>query len=133
MKKHMNKDLSLARRLAIGTLISALSIVVTCLAFTVISSLTKDPTSLIGIFSLTTLLLGGALSGFIISRMRCGGSLTAIGSSGIIALLMLMIGFIIKGGMLSLSIFLNYLAYLGATALFSSKFLKIGKRKRRKF
>ena len=120
MKKHTKKELSLPLLLLIGTAASILSVVLVSFVFALISSMTKNPTALTGIFSLVSLLFAGALSGFVISKViRDGGSLIAVLSAVIAALLMSVIGLIVKGGAVPISVFLNYLAYLGTAALAS--------------
>ena len=130
MKKHSKKELSLPLLLLIGALISVAAVICVSLVFTLIASLTKDPGELIGIFSLVSLLLAGAVSGFAISKLfRDGGSLIAFLSAVIAALVMSLSGLIIKGGAVPISVFLNYLAYLGIAALFAFLATKTVKKK----
>lgn len=132
MKKHTKKELSLPLLLLIGTAASILSVVLVSFVFALISSMTKNPTALTGIFSLVSLLFAGALSGFVISKViRDGGSLIAVLSAVIAALLMSVIGLIVKGGIVPISVFLNYLAYLGTAALASFLATKTVKKRAR--
>ena len=132
MKKHSKKELSLPLLLLIGSLISAALVICTSLVFTLVASLSKDPGGLIGIFSLLSLLLAGAGSGFTVSKLfRDGGALIAFLSAVITALIMSVIGLIVKGGAVPISVFLNYLAYLGISALFAFLATKFTRKKRK--
>lgn len=119
MKKR-KKELSLTALLLVGVAISIASIILFSFIFSVAASVTADPGSIIGLFSLLSLLLAGIGSGFIISKLFGNGSaLPAFLSSVITAFLMCIIGLAIKGGAIHLSVLLNYLAYLGSVAVIS--------------
>ena len=129
MKKYKRKELGLTSLVAIGTLASITTVVVTALILAVISSLTKNPTSLTAAFSLLTLVLAGSVSGFVISRIiGGGGSLVGTLSIAIATALMLMIGLICKGGLLPLGAILNMLVFLAVGIIASI----LGKRRPRK-
>ena len=129
MKKHKRKELGLTALLAIGALASMATVFAMALILALISSLTKDPTSLTGAFSLLALALAGAASGFVISRLNGdGGTLVGILSVVIATALMLIIGLIWKGGLLPLGAFLNMLVFL-AVGVISSL---LGKKKSKK-
>ena len=133
MKKHKRKELGLGALLAIGvtTSVGAVFVVAFILAF--ISSLTKDPTSLTGAFSLLALILAGAVSGFVISRVNGdGGALVGILSSVIATGVMIIAGLIWKSGFLPLGALLNLLAFL-AVGILSSLLGKKRSRKRRRY
>lgn len=130
MKKRNKKELSLPILMLIGAALSVLLVIASSFVFTLIASLTKDPGALIGMFSLASLIFAGALSGFIITKLfRDGGSLIALLSAVFAALIMSVIGLIAKKGTVPLSVFLNYLAYVGVAALFA--FLAGKKRKKK--
>ena len=113
MKKHKRKELKPGAMLAIGALASLISVAVVAFILAIISSLTKDPTSLTGAFSLLSLVLAGIGSGFAISRiMGDGTSLIGTLSVVIASLVILIIGLIWNGGLLPLGTVLNILVFL---------------------
>ncbi len=129
MKKHKRKELGLGALLAIGVIASLGAVFVMAFILALISSMTKDPTSLTGAFSLLALLLAGAVSGFVISRLNGeGGTLVGILSSAIATGIMIIAGLIWKGGFLPLGALLNLLAFLAVGVLASI----IGKKRARK-
>ena len=133
MKKHKRIELSPAVLIAIGTISSIASVAVMALILAVISSLTKDPTSLTGAFSLLALVLAGAVSGFLISRLvGDGGSLVSMLSIAIATALMLIVGIIWKGGLLPLGALLNLLVFL-AVGIIASKLGNKRPRKKRRY
>ena len=130
MKKH-KKELSLPLLLLINTGVCVAAVILSSLVFTFIASLTKDPGALVGIFALTSLLFAGAVSGFSICKaLGNGGALIAYLSVIITALFMSAVGLIVKGGSINVSVFLNYLAYIGIGALFA--FIATRKRTKKK-
>ena len=129
MKKHKRKELSLGVMLAIGSVASVVSVGTVALVLAIISSLTKDPTSLTGAFSLLTLVLAGAISGFVISRvMGDGASLVGTLSVAIATVAMLAVGLIWKGGLLPLGALLNLCVFLAVGVIASI----LGKQRPRK-
>ena len=133
MKKHKRKELGLGALLVIGTVASVGAVFVMAFILALISSMTKDPTSLTGAFSLLALLLAGAVSGFVISRVNGeGGKLIGILSSVIATVVMMIVGLIWKGGFLPLGALLNLLAFL-AVCILSSLLGQKRPRKRRRY
>ena len=133
MKKHKRKELGLGALLGIGTLSSLGAVFVMAFILALISSMTKDPTSLTGAFSLLALLLAGAVSGFVISRVNGeGGKLVGILSSVIATSVMMIVGLIWKGGLLPLGALLNLFAFL-AVGVLASILGKKRARKRRRY
>lgn len=132
MKKYSKNELSLPITLLIGVGSMLVGVALSAFIFAVISSLTADPGALTGILSLTSLLAAGAITSFILSKtIRGGGQLIAIISSAIAGLLMMVTGLIIKGGAVSLGVFVNYLAFIGISALFAFIAGKTGGRRKR--
>ena len=132
MKKHSRRELPLTSKLLIGTAVSVSSIALVSLLFTLISSFTKDPTSLSGILSLVSLLVAGTVSGFTNAKATTGGGVVIAALSSLLSsVLMLAIGFIIAKGSLPLGIFLNYLAYIGISTSFAALATKLGDKNRR--
>ena len=133
MKKHKRKELGLTALLLIGAAASVGAVFVVAFILAFISSLTKDPTSLTGAFSLLALILAGAVSGFVISRVNGdGGALVGILSSVIATGVMIIAGLIWKSGFLPLGALLNLLAFL-AVGILSSLLGKKRSRKRRRY
>ena len=133
MKKHKRKELGLGALLAIGAVASVGAVFVMAFILALISSMTKDPTSLTGAFSLLALLLAGAVSGFVISRVNGeGGKLVGILSSVIATSVMMIVGLIWKGGLLPLGALLNLFAFL-AVGVLASILGKKRARKRRRY
>ena len=133
MKKHKRKELGLGALLVIGTVASVGAVFVMAFILALISSMTKDPTSLTGAFSLLALLLAGAVSGFVISRVNGeGGKLVGILSSVIATAVMMIVGLIWKGGLLPLGALLNLFAFL-AVGVLASILGKKRARKRRRY
>ena len=133
MKKHKRKELGLGALLVIGTVASVGAVFVMAIILALISSMTKDPTSLTGAFSLLALLLAGAVSGFVISRVNGeGGKLIGILSSVIATAVMMIVGLIWKGGLLPLGALLNLFAFL-AVGVLASILGKKRARKRRRY
>ena len=133
MKKHKRKELGLTALLLIGAAASVGAVFVVAFILAFISSLTKDPTSMTGAFSLLALILAGAVSGFVISRVNGdGGALVGILSSVIATGVMIIAGLIWKSGFLPLGALLNLLAFL-AVGILSSLLGKKRSRKRRRY
>ena len=113
MKRQKRKELSLPILLLIGAGVSLASVLTMTLILAIASYFTKDPTSLVGAFSLLSLLLAGAISGFVNARIGGdGGSLIGIISASAASLIMLSVGLIWRGGMLPLSALLNLTAFI---------------------
>ena len=134
MRKHKRKELGLTALLAIGTAFSLVLVFAVSFALTLISSLTNDPTSLIGAFSLIALLLAGGISGFTTSRLNGdGGVLIGILSAVISAAIMLAVGLIWKRGAISYGVLVNMLAFVGVSVIASALGKKRAKKSRRKY
>ena len=120
MKKYKKKELGLGALLGIGSGASLICVFAVAFVLAAVSSLTKDPTALTGAFTLLTLLIAGALSGFGISRLSGdGGVLVAILSSVVSTSVMILVGLILKKGALPLGAVLNLLAYLAVSVVFA--------------
>jgi putative membrane protein (TIGR04086 family) len=134
MRKRKSKELGLVALIMIGTAVGLGTIIATAFILALISSLTKDPTSLTSWLSLASLLISGAVSGFIISRANGeGGALVGISASVISAALLIIIGLIMSAGRLRLGVFINVIAYLSVAVFGSILGKKRIKRRRRKY
>ena len=134
MKKHKRKEFGLTALMLLGAAFAIAVIVVVSFILSVISSLTKDPTSLIGAFSLLSLILSGAISGFVTSKVNGdGGVLVAVLSSVISAFTILAIGLIWKGGAIKLSVPLNLIVFIAVSVIASLLAKKITRKKRHRY
>lgn len=129
MKKRKRKEFGLPMLLGIGTLFSLVTVVFTSLLLAIISYFTKNPTSLVGAFSLASLIIAGCVSAFVTARVNGDGGvplgiLSAVASS----LIILTVGLIITKGSLPFSAILNMLAFLSSSLLAAV----VGGRKRKK-
>ena len=114
--------------LLIGTLASALTLAAVTLIISVILYYTSDPTRHIGILTTVALIATGVVCGALIPRLQKeGGRLTALLSSLLLSLILLLVGAIVSGGRVPLYCFINYSAYVAVTALVAS----VAGRKRR--
>lgn len=117
--------------LLIGVGICAAAVLVISFVMTLISLTTSDPTALTEVMSLVALLLGGAVSAFINSKVKSeGGLVISLLSALTFVLLLLLIGLIMSGGALPFKCIANYLCYMGVSAL--TGFLGSRKRARRR-
>lgn len=120
MKKHKRKELSLPALSLLGAAFSLVTVIAIALALAIISAFTKDPTSLTGALSLAALLIAGAVSAFTTSRINNdGGAIIGILSSVIASTVILIIGLIIKRGLLPFGSLINVMAFLGISVIFS--------------
>lgn len=120
MKKYKKKELGLGALLGIGSGASLICVFAVAFVLAAVSSLTKDPTALTGAFTLLTLLIAGAVSGFGISRLGGdGGVLVAILSSVVSTSVMILVGLILKKGALPLGAVLNLLSFLAVSVVFA--------------
>ena len=111
-------------------LIPIASLFLTTLICTVIAYFTEDPPSLVKPLSLVALILSAAVGAFVDTKLF--GALRAIISSLILTVFLLCISLIVKGGAVEVGALINYLVYLGTSALFSYFATKSAGRKRRR-
>lgn len=95
----------------------------------------QNPTSLVGTASLLSFIIGGAISGFCVSRAlgRHGFSLSAA-SALIFTLILLIISAVLSNGKVSPRALMNYLCYLPTAMLFAfiATRRKVSRKKRRR-
>ncbi len=113
-----------------GAVTAVLSTVLTSLAGALVLSFTGDPARLFGIMSLAALFLSAVIYGIISSKLLKVTPLLSFLSALIALIPMLIAGLIIKAGLISPSVLLNYLAYLGIAVLTSVIAARIGKRRK---
>ena len=132
MTKYSRRELPFPILLLIGVGVTVGSVAVCALIFAIIASVTPDPTSLTGAFSLTAILIAGAASAFALTKLtHRGGVAVAIISAAISSALMIIVGLIIGKGGISFGVFLNHLAFVCISALFAFLATKTAGRKRK--
>ena len=115
----------------LGTLASAILTATLSLIFSFIAYSMANPDGVIGIFSIASLLITGALTGFLLSRSRDeGGILLAVLSSLLFSLILLLIGLIACGGTLPPGCIISYLCFIAVSALAAFLGKKRGRRRR---
>ena len=129
MKKHKRKEFTFPALLSIGVGFALASLLAVTMLLAVISYFTADPTAYTGAFSLLSLVVAGAVSGFVTSRVNGeGGVLIGILSSVIASSTLLIAGLIISGGSCALCVLVNSLAFIGVSSLAAVLAKKIGKK-----
>ena len=129
MKRHKRKEFSLPVLLLMGAGFALCTVIAISFILSIVAYMTGDPSAMIGAFSLLSLALAGAISGFVTSRVNGdGGVLVGVLSALISGAIMLAIGLVCKGGLLPLGAVLNIAVFV-AVSCFSAL---LGKRKRRK-
>lgn len=97
---------------------SAVVIIVCSFITSLIAGSAKDPTGMIGIYSLAAMLISAAAGGVFSGRMHGdGGTVYAALVALAVVLVMLLIAVIICGGRVSAGAFMNYGCYLGVSTL----------------
>lgn len=112
--------------------ISALIIIFLSVIFAFIANASGDPTGNLGLFSLTTLIVGAAASGFISAKIKKEGALIFSTLVALALTLIMLLVCVIMGGGVSLSAFMNYLCYVGVAALSAFIGSREGRHKRHK-
>lgn len=134
MKKHKRKEFGLTTLMLLGAAFSLAVILVVSFILSIISSMTKDPTSLIGASALISLIISGAISGFVTSKVNGeGGVLISTLSSVITAFTILAIGLIWKGGAIKLNVPLNLLVFIAASVISALLAKKTNRKKRPRY
>ena len=133
MKKRKRKEPGLTALMLMGAGFSLVTVLAVTFVLACISSLTSDPTSMTGWLSLAALLVAGAISGYVTSRVNGGGGvLVGVLATVIAAAVMLIISLISGGGKITLGVLVNVGAYVSVSVLASVLGKKrVGKRKRR--
>ena len=120
MKKHKRKELGLSALSLLGAVFSLATVIAVAFALAIFSAFTKDPTSWTGALSLAALFIGGAVSAFVTSRVNGeAGTLIGILSSVTASAIILIIGLILKKGLLPFGPVINAVAFLAISVIFS--------------
>ena len=113
MKKHKRKEFSFPILLVMGAGFSLATVLIISFLLATAAYFTKDPTSLIGAFSLLSLVLAGGISSFVTAKVNGeGGSLIGILSAVICAVVILSVGLVWHGGLLPIGAILNVIAFV---------------------
>ena len=132
MKKRKRKEFTFPALIFMGAGFALVTVMAMAILLAAVAYFTADPTAMIGEFSLIALILSGAVSAFVTSRVNGeGGTLIGIVSSVIAALLMLSVGLVWRGGLLPLGAVLNVLAFTVTSCAFALLGKKRKKRKSR--
>lgn len=134
MKKHRGakKTMTLSRTLLLGVGISFAVLLIFSLIFSGLIMTTTSPVSSIKTVSLVTLLVSGAVSGFIVSKIKGDGGVFASLFSALIFIgVILALSLILTKGNVGGIVFMNCLCYLLISA-FSSFFAKKRVRRHRR-
>ena len=108
------------RAVLCGFGISAFSLFAVALTATFVCYLSNDPMAISELASLVSLLIGGAVSGFIFPRLCRDTSIIPTVLSGVIfSLVLLAAGLLLSNGALPLKMLTNMLCYLGVSLLAS--------------
>lgn len=128
-RKSLKKGNNIFYSVLAGALISALSMLIFSAVAAIITNMTADPLTAIPTASFISMILGAAVSGFIVSKRSPEGKMliTAL-SSLLFCLMLLLIGLILSGGAVPGKAFLNYICYIGIALIFA----KIGAREKRR-
>ena len=130
--KQRRKGRGAGATIAFGILLSAISFPVLALLTSLIISTTENPLGTIGICSLLTLLLSGALSGFFTTKFKGSGGVGAsLIASLLFALILFSAGLIVNKGSLPLVTTVNLFAYIIVSLSFSALAAKKKRRLRR--
>ena len=133
MKKHKSqrRERSGAKAILFGTLMSlGLLFAVSAAASFVLLRL-EDPISFIGVGSLASLLISGAISAFITAKYKGeGGFLSSLFSSLIFSLVIFSAALIIGKGKLGIGLLMNILCYLLISVLSAKLATRKAKRRR---
>ena len=117
------KRFSIKGNLAIEFLIclgiSALAIVGLSFVFALVANGLEDSTGNLGIFSLISLLLGGAIGGFISAKIKKDGALIFSALVALATVLIMLVICVIMSGKIGGGAFMNYACYMGV-AVFSA-------------
>ncbi len=115
MKRYNDKNPLLT--LLYSALMSIGIVIIMALAAAVFAYFISDPSEMTPLLSLISLLFSGVLGGVLSVKLFGNTPLLAFIASAVSLIPMIIAGLIIAGGMIGANVFLNYLAYLGVTAL----------------
>ena len=101
---------------AICLAISTSAVILLSMTFALVAIMSKDPTGNLGIFSLSALLLGGAIGGFASAKIRKEGAVVFSALVALAVVMIMLIVCIIINGKIGGGAFMNYACYVGVSA-----------------
>ena len=117
MKHHKRKEFTFPAAILLGAGFALCAVAATAFLLAAVAYFTNDPTAMTGAFSLLSLLIAGAVSGFVTSRVNGeGGSLIGAVSAIVAATLMLAIGLVWERGLLPIGVVLNLIVFIIASS-----------------
>ena len=133
-KFYKKTDISAIKRLFLGAVIAMAALLLFSAIFSGIAMLTDDAAAKIPLFAILTLILSAAVGGAVSTRTVSDGRLSlALLSALLSSLIFMLIGTIIGKGHLPLSVFLNFIIFIGVFGLSAYLFKKRERGRRRKF
>ena len=133
-KFYKKTDISAVRRLFFGAGIAMAALLLFSAIFSGIAMMTDDAAAKIPLFAILTLILSAAVGGAVSTRTVSDGRLSLSLLSALLAsLIFMLIGTIIGKGHLPLSVFLNFIIFIGVFGLSAYLFKKRERGRRRKF
>ena len=131
-KHYKESNLNALNKLAIGTGISLAFLLLFSIIFGAIAMTFQNTTGMIPLFSILTIVFSATFGGIVVSRFISDGKL---GFSILVflmsSLLLMLVGTILGKGSLPLSVFMNFLIYVGTATLSSYLFRKRDRMKRK--
>ena len=133
-KFYKKTDISAIKRLFLGAVIAMAARLLFSAIFSGIAMLTDDAAAKIPLFAILTLILSAAVGGAVSTRTVSDGRLSlALLSALLSSLIFMLIGTIVGKGHLPLSVFLNFIIFIGVFGLSAYLFKKRERGRRRKF
>ena len=111
LKRFSSNNTAITFLICLG--ISLFSVVLLSCIFALIANTSTDPTGNLGIFSLCTLLVSGAIGGFICAKIKKEKAMTFVALTALAVVLIMLIICIIISGKISGGAFMNYACYMG--------------------
>ena len=132
-KFYKKTDISAIKRLFLGAVIAMAALLLFSAIFSGIAMITDDAVAKIPLFAILTLILSAAVGGAVSTRTVSDGRLSlALLSALLASLIFMLIGTIVGKGHLPLSVFLNFIIFIGVFGLSAYLFKKRDGIRRRK-
>ncbi len=133
-KYYKRSDISSIKRLVLGAAIAVAVLLIFSAVFSGIAMLTKDATAMVAHFAIPVIVTAATVGGAVSSRTVSEGKLSLVALSALLAsLIFMLIGAIVGKGHLPLSVFLNFLIFMGTFTLSGYLFKKRKNGARSKF
>ena len=133
-KYYKSRNIGALTRLFIGAGVAIASLLSFALIFSAAALLFEDASAKISAFAMATVVASAIVGGAVVSRTVGEDKISmALLSSLLAALILMLIGVMIKGGSLPFSVFLNFIIFVGAFTLSAYLFRKREGGARRKY